>query len=146
MQCEPGFFQEVVDSLGSFEDRHRDVNLVVDGMSIKKSVRLDPALGKFVGYTDYGNCIPLENRKEATEALFFMFACINGSWKLPVGYVLADKVKAKLQAELIKTALHLGYLQGIRVRSLTFDGLKTNFSCLRYSSLSTALLSMYNQL
>ena len=47
-------------------------------------------------------------------------------WKCPIGYFLADKMTATIQADLAKTALILAADAGLRVWSITTDGTTVN--------------------
>ena len=49
VNAEPGFLYEVLEALCLFSDEDRDVNLVVDAMSIKKSKIWNNSLGKVMG-------------------------------------------------------------------------------------------------
>lgn len=117
--------------LPTFPDCDRDVNLVSDAMAIKKGIVFDSAMKKFVGFIDYGNS-NITHDAAATEALFFMLVSLNGKWKLPIAYFLADKVTGKVQGELINTTLRLTHEKGIRVRGITFDGAAANLATARY--------------
>nr|CAI5842946.1 unnamed protein product [Callosobruchus analis] len=63
-------------------------NLVLDEMSIRKQVEWTGS--KFTGYIDVGSKMESDILPEAKEALVFMLVCINGAWKIPVGYFLLD--------------------------------------------------------
>lgn len=87
--------KEVLDALHLFGEEDRDVNLVIDAMSIKKAKLWDHSLRKFIGFTDYGN-ISVPNTEGihdtlATEALVIMAVCLRGTWKLPIGYFFQNK-------------------------------------------------------
>lgn len=67
----------------------------------------------------------------AKEALVFMLTCINGPWKIPVGYFLINGITAEQKASLVRQALNLIEESGVNVISLTFDGCPANFSMAR---------------
>ncbi len=92
--------KEALDALHLFGEEDRDVNLIIDAMSIKKAKIWNHSLGKFIGFSDYGNVsvtIPNEKKKDihdelATEALVIMAVCLRGTWKLPIGYFFQNKI------------------------------------------------------
>ncbi|XP_037295086.1 uncharacterized protein LOC115456290 isoform X1 [Manduca sexta] len=57
-----------------------------------------------------------------------MLTCINGSWKLPVGYFLVEGVTAEQKASLVKSCLDVVTECGVDIFSVTFDGCAANFS------------------
>lgn len=86
VNAEPGFFTKVFDAAKKFPDSERDINLVLDGMAIKKHLQWDSKTQKFLGYCDFGEEIFLDRPEtEATEALVFMIVSLRGQWKWPVG-------------------------------------------------------------
>jgi len=120
VNAEPGFQRDVFSALKQLNDEDRDCNLVFDSMAIRKQVMWDKQCQKYIGYCNYGNELHLEGSDTvATEALVFMLVGINGKWKWPIGYFFIDKIKAVIQAELIKTALILAGDAGVRVCSIT---------------------------
>lgn len=132
MEAEPGFLEEVLQAVAQFPDEKRDINLICDAMSIKNRQQWDKKRDKFWGYCDFGK-IEVEGMKEreATEVMVFMCACLNGSWRLPIGYFFQDKCSAPFLGELIKTALCLCDQAQLRVHSFTCDGTNTNWSSLK---------------
>lgn len=97
VDAEPGFMKEVLDALNLFEDQDRDVNLVIDGMSIKKAKIWNNSLGKFIGFPDYGNITAPNSANDehdvlATEALVIMAVCLRGTWKLPIAYFFQNRI------------------------------------------------------
>jgi len=63
---------------------------------------------------------------EATETLFFMLISLNGRWKLPIGYVLQNKITVTAQAEIVKSILKLSHQSGLNIWGITCDGAYTN--------------------
>ena len=136
VDADSGFLEEVITALSEFPDRNRDVSLVLDAMSIKKGIIWEPVTGKYVGFVDYGNANVAASTPtslaQATEALYFYLVALNGSWKLPIGYFLINKIKAPIQGQLVNKALILTEEKGIRVRNITFDGAPTNLVTAKY--------------
>lgn len=104
--------------------------LMLDAIPLKKHIDFEPASGKYVGFTDLGNGVG-EEEEEASEALVFMVVGLRGHWKTPIGYFLTHGLPAVTQAELMRSALHLLHDRGVRVRALTMDGHRTNYSMCR---------------
>ncbi|XP_030762132.1 uncharacterized protein LOC115886942 [Sitophilus oryzae] len=125
----PGFTQE---SLKALELKQKDCskpllcNLVMDEMSIRRQVEWTGQ--KFTGYVDIGTNIDDDTLPEAREALVFMLVCINGSWKVPVGYILIDGLSSSEKAGLVNKCLRFVHESGIVVTSFTFDSAATNLS------------------
>jgi len=129
---EPGFFKDVLSALEKLEPFDKHCNLVIDAMAIKQQIIWDPKSKQFIGYCDFGNNLDIEcTNNTATEALVFMLTSCNGKWKIPIGYILQNKIGATAQAELIKCALSLTHAAGLKVWSITCDGCATNFSTMK---------------
>lgn len=131
VEANPGFMQEVLQAISKFPDENRDVNLICDAMSIKKLLQWDKKRNKTWGYCDFGQIEVETSEQKATEVLVFMAACLNGSWRLPIGYFFQNKCDAVLLGELIRTALILSDEAKLRTRSFTCDGTSTNWSSLK---------------
>nr|CAH7742429.1 unnamed protein product [Callosobruchus chinensis] len=95
-------------------------------MSIRKQVAWDGK--KFHGYVDLGTNIDSDLLPEAKEVLCFMLVCVNGSWKIPLGYFFLDGLSASEKAALLTSCLNFLNESGVVVTSITFDGTPTNFS------------------
>ena len=61
---------------------------LIDEMSIRKHIEWNGE--RFVGYVDIGAEVDDDSNPVASEVLVFMLVCLNGFWKLPVGYFLLD--------------------------------------------------------
>ncbi|KAL2096972.1 hypothetical protein ACEWY4_006179 [Coilia grayii] len=81
------------------------------------------------GYVDIGSG-EIENNM-AKEALVVMVVAINESWKVPIAYFLINSMDATDKANVVRESLSRLYEVGIKVVSLTFDGLKTNIAMAR---------------
>lgn len=126
---EPGFSEEALSALTMLVKKStRQIYgaLSFDEMAIRKCVEFD---GKnYVGFVNFGNIRENHELPVAKEALVFMLTCINGSWKIPVGYFLIDGISAEQKCSLVKQALELIEKCGVNVVALTFDGCRANFS------------------
>lgn len=69
-----------------------------------------------------------DNTPAAKEAFVFLLNCVNGSWKLPVGYFLITSLSGEQKANLINMCLGMLHDVGVKVCSLTFDGARSNVS------------------
>lgn len=146
VEAEPGFLHTVLQAVTQYPNEERDVNIVIDAMSLKKAKLWNQSRGKFIGYPDYGEVdygnldfsVPQAQKKTkkgdnlATEVLVFQAVCLRGTWKLPIAYFFQNKITAKFQGELIKTAATLCHQKSIRVHSITFDGCRTNMATMNY--------------
>lgn len=79
-------------------------------------------------YVDIGSNLQSDSLPEAKEAIVFLINCINGRWKLPVGYFLINGLTGMQKSNLITMCLHLLHEAGVTVASLTFDGAATNIT------------------
>lgn len=130
IECEPGFLQESFEALKrecSTKPNYEDCFLVIDALSIRKQMLWDNQQDRYVGFVNYGPEIPPEKPDTlATEAVVFLLVGARAHWKCPIGYFLADKMTATIQATLARTALMLAADAGLRVWSITTDGTTVN--------------------
>ncbi|KAJ8980515.1 hypothetical protein NQ317_007935 [Molorchus minor] len=97
----PGFTQEALTALSLKKQECSTpvlCNLVMDEMAIRR--RVEWTGSKFAGYVDIGTNIDSDILPHAREALVFMVVCLNGSWKVPVGYFLLDGLGSTEKADL----------------------------------------------
>ncbi len=128
IDCEPGFFTNVIDELkNSLDEAEKDCAILVDEMSIKKEVLWDRKNKKFAGNTDYGSILD----SIATNALVFMAVGLKKPWFHPIAYFLVDRVNGKMQAELIKEAINLLTEAALDVQAVVFDGCAKNLTTAR---------------
>lgn len=106
----PGFTEESLSALKNkvLENRKQGketfVNLVMDEMSIRKKVEW--VVDKFIGHVGIGDNIDRDSLPEAKEVLLvFLVTCINGHWKLPLGYFCIDGLSGGERANLVKQCL-----------------------------------------
>lgn len=129
VDAEPGFSTEslkAIKLLASNTSKKFICGLCFDEMAIRKSVQWN---GKnYVGFVNCGNQMENDVLPIAKEVLVFMLTCLNGSWKLPVGYFLVAGLTADQKASLLKTCIDLVSDCGVDVVSVTFDGCPTNFT------------------
>ena len=129
VNCEPGFFQDVIEKLSDqlkCNDWMADAVLIIDAMAIRKETIWDDSKKKYVGNVDYGKALPEPCDNLASEALVFMLAGATGHWKHPIGYFLIDKISAKMQDIMIKVCLSNLMESGFLVHAVIFDGTYVN--------------------
>ena len=130
-QCEPGFFEEVFQSLSEFTKgcpEKQDCCLILDGMAIRKQILYDPQTDHYVGFVKYGAAIVEPDEQPATEALVFLLTGLQGHWKCPIGYFLINKISANVQMQMVRIALTKAAEIGLRVVCVTCDGTVTNMN------------------
>lgn len=131
VNCDPGFTKEAFDALRiKVESSEYPVicSLVFDEMAIRKSLIWDQRAQKFYGRVDYGNHnIDTDTAEEASQVLVLLLTCINGSWKIPIGYFFITSVTGEQKSGIVNTALQLCENVGIKVVSVTCDGPVANF-------------------
>lgn len=127
---EPGFTKEAFQSITKRVSESADpviCNIVIDEMSIRKQITY--LNGKFYGGVDLGTTQEqVDNIHEATNALVFLAVCINGHWKVPLGYFLINSFSGSERANLLKKCLEIFFETGAKCYSITFDGAPCNIS------------------
>lgn len=105
-------------------------SLMLDKMAIRKHVSWDGK--KFRGYVDVGNgSEENDSSPVAKDALVLMAVAVNGCWKVPCGYFLADGLNGKERANLVQVCIKKLSNVEIDVVSLTCDGLSCHFTMLQ---------------
>lgn len=100
-------------------------NLVIDEMSIRKQVEFT---GKIcTGYITTGANVEGDS-VEAKEAFVIMLVCLNGEWKVPIGYFFTNGLNSKEKASIVSKALEFVHFSEIIVTSITFDGAPSNIN------------------
>ena len=129
VNCEPGFLDEAFQSLKVDVEENperKDCSLIIDAMSIRKQTLLEPNKEHYSGFVSYGP-IPANNPDTvATEALVFLLVGSRSNWKCPIGYFLTNKTTGIIQAKLVRLALEKAANAGLRVWSVTADGMSVN--------------------
>lgn len=130
-----GFNDSVMRSLGQkvAEARKQDSEvlcaLMLDEMAIKKNIEFDGK--KTIGFVDIGNGVTDDSAPPATQALVFMLVCVNGSWKVPVGFFFIHGMTGHEKANLIRECLHQLDDVGVKVISVTCDGPSSHMTMLK---------------
>ncbi|KAM7307077.1 uncharacterized protein ISCGN_010713 [Ixodes scapularis] len=114
-------------------------SLMVDEMSIWRHLEWDGQ--KYVGYMDVGSGVDDNSLPLAKNAFVIMAVAINGRWKIPLGYFLADGLGGEQRANLVVQGLTHAHEAGALVVSLTCDGEPANFSMLRELGPKIAIVS-----
>lgn len=129
LNCEPGFTSEAFEALKKIVKKSTNkiiCALSLDEMSIRQHLQWNGR--RTVGYVDIGDNCDGDNLPLAKDALVFMVTCINGHWKLPVGYFLTNGVNGEQRSALLKNCIRLLHETGVEVASVTFDGCPSNFA------------------
>lgn len=127
INAEPGFTKEsfsVLQKHVSLSEKPVILALVIDEMAIRKKIEWDGK--KFHGFVNYGIELEDDANSAAKEAFVLLVVCINGQWKLPVGYFLSDGLNGDQKSTLILQCIELILKTGAQVVSLTFDGAPSN--------------------
>lgn len=135
INCEPGFLSEVISHMKDNlvkEPCKTDCVIMMDAMAIKKELVYDPK-GKshgnqYWGMVDCGHIKVSTRDTLATEALVFMAVGLNGRWKYPFAYFLADHLSADVQSEMIKQSICVLTEAGFHVHGVVCDGSFANQS------------------
>lgn len=95
-------------------------------MAIRQHIEYDGT--KYRGYVDMGPDIDGGYGIVAKEALVFLVNCINGAWKIPIGYFLISGINSEQKANLVRQALISLHEHGMNIIAVTFDGVPANLS------------------
>lgn len=131
VNAEPGFCTEAFNALklkAQTSEMPLICALVLDEMAIRKSLCWDPQTKTYYGRVNVGTDCDMDSLEVANECLVLLLTCINGSWKLPVGYFFIRALSGEQKAVLVKICIHKCEEVGIKVVSLTCDGPSANFS------------------
>jgi len=129
---EPGFTFEAFEAIRmKVNETHEPIicNIAIDEMAIRKqTIFLN---GKFYGGVDLGtgqDQNDSDNAQQATNALVFLAVCMNGHWKVPLGYFVVHSLTGSERANLLTKCFELIAETGAKCFSVTFDGAPTNIS------------------
>lgn len=129
---EPGFTFEAFEAIRKKVNETNDsviCNITIDEMAIRKqTIFLN---GKFYGGIDLGtgqDQNDSDNTQQATNALVFLAVCMNGHWKVQLGYFLVHSLTSNERANLLTKCLELFADTGAKCFSITFDGAPTNIA------------------
>lgn len=100
--------------------------LVFDEMSIRKHLQWSRAKKQFLGQIDYGFRPDCSEVPIANNAIVFMLKGINFELCLPLAHYFINTLKAEEKAALLKVIITKITGYGVRLLSVTFDGLGTN--------------------
>ena len=68
----------------------------MDEMAIK--IGIDKLNNRTYGFVNVGDCLPpdpeIYGKEKANQAFVLMLICLNQSWRIPIAYVLVNKLEA----------------------------------------------------
>jgi len=138
---EPGFTSEAFEAIRrKVNETHEPIicNITLDEMVIRKqTIYLN---GKFYEGVDLGtgqDQNDSDNVQQATNALVFLAVCMNGHWKVPLGYFLVYSLTGNERANLVTKCFESIAETGAKCFSITFDGAPTNISLYMCKTLGT---------
>lgn len=97
-----------------------------DEMSIRRHVEWSDAEKRFIGRVDYGFNVKNDRLPVAKNAIAFMISGINRKFLLPIAFFFIDSLNAAERKHLFLEILTALTEIGVRLISVTFDGLSTN--------------------
>lgn len=106
---------------------------MMDEITLHQSYQWSDNTNEIMGEVDLGqNEERTKDKSLARQALVYLINGINTKFKIPVAYFLIDKMKSKEKALITRQVILAVSKTGVRVISLTFDGLKGNISVCRF--------------
>ena len=103
--------------------------VMLDEMAIRKHV--DYSNGEYRGFVDVGSGVFDDAAPVAKDALVLMAVCVNGSWKIPLGFFLIDGLTGAEKANLVRECFQRLHQCGVTAVSLTCDGPSCHFTMMR---------------
>ena len=103
--------------------------ITFDEMAIRKNIEFDGS--KYYGYVDFGFNNTTNCAEPAKEVLVFLLVCLNQNWKIPIAYFLINKMNAEQKRNIVLQCISAVHNVGMRVVSITCDGMSTNLSVLK---------------
>lgn len=102
------------------------VLILFDEMSIRKHVQWNHSSKRILGVVTYGkdSILPVF----ATQAIVFMVSGLNKNFQLPIAYHFIDSLNSSERKELLTLVIDSLTKVGIRVATVTFDGLPANLT------------------
>lgn len=138
IDASPGFENDALETLKKKADEYKAKNkplicaLIKDEMAIRKHSQWNEHKCKFEGFVDLGKRLTTQGILPlAKDALVYLVSGLEEDFKIPVAYFFTDSLDTAQSAFVTNEVLtRLGEI-GVEIASLTFDGLKTNFSMCR---------------
>lgn len=136
---EPGVYRHSLDLLtklakeSSVNGIELSCSLIFDEMAIRKHLQWSDSRKQFLGFINYGfrpDCVEMP---VANNAIVFMVNGINLEVNLPVAHYFINTLCADEKIALMTTVVNEIRKCGVRVLSITFDGLSYQFFDVRNS-------------
>lgn len=131
---EPGFCKESFNTLKNLAEKYKKENkqlfcsLIFDEMSIRKQLQWSESRKRFLGPINYGFRTTTEEVQLAKNALVFMLNGINAKFNIPIAFYFIETLNATEKANLMHEILIAVDVCGVRILTVTFDGLCTNLT------------------
>lgn len=132
---EPGISADGLDAIKKLnqiqveKDEKLHISIAQDEMSMRKHIQWSDSRKQFMGYISHG--IRIEHKNDipvARNVLVFLVSGINVDFHMPIAYYFVTALNSTERAELISQVIAAVSSTGVKVVSLTFDGLSSNFS------------------
>lgn len=109
VNIDPGFTVQSFEILAKYAQLNDKIliSLLIDDMSRRKHLEWDGK--KFYGYINYDIDNDNDQIALANEAFVIMAVCVNGKWKLPLGYFFVDGLSGDQKKYNSHTLCETGY-------------------------------------
>lgn len=125
----PGFTSEALKAIKErVGNKKVYASLIIDEMKIMESEDYHINSGRTFGYVDFGFNVETDCEKMASEVLVFLLVALNESWKVPIAYFATTGTNAEQKSKLILIAVELVHASGVEIKTLTFDGHRSNLA------------------
>lgn len=131
VNAEPGFTDEAFKRLSDKSKQSSEpliCSLIADEMSIRQQ-RIWTG-DKYEGLVDMDIGMD-ESDQKASQAFVLLVVSLNQGWTLPIAYFFIQSLTGAMKANIINIALQKCHEAGVKIVSLTFDGCKSNISCMK---------------
>lgn len=122
MQC----LARIVETM-QIERKEFYCSIAFDEMSIRRLVSYNDSKKKFTGFVTYGQAEE-DEAAVARNALTFMLSGINKPISFPIAHEFVGTLNAVKKAGLLKKLITEASKIGARMKNITFDGMRVNFS------------------
>lgn len=98
---DPGFTVQSFEVLKNYTEINKNIliSLIFDEMSIRKNLELDGK--KFHDYINYGIDADDDQNAMAKEVFVPTTVCLNGKWKLPLGYFFVNGLRGDQKCTIV---------------------------------------------
>lgn len=104
---------------------------------------MDYSNGRYHGFVDVGSGVFDDAAPMAKDAFVLIAVCVNGSWKISLGYFLINGLGGAEKANVVEECFERIHQCGVTAVSLTCDGHPCHFAMMRELGATVNIVGMY---